>query len=133
MNMNEMHISIILQNFQLEKVEPAKCAFDKPSKAFLDFLARHYGLERPIWQPTSFVIFAQFFDGLQPEDGANKHDEESEPGRPLTALERNRRSINERYNGKNPPSMSSSTSPVSKNILLIRFSLLLIFIASGTT
>jgi hypothetical protein len=115
-------------------VEPTKCAFDKPSPAFLDFLARHYGLERPIWQPTSFVIFPQFFDGLKPEDGGNKNGEESESGRPLTAMERNRRSINERYNGKNPPPMSSSssTSPVSKNIL-DSFSLLLIFKASGTT
>lgn len=45
----------------------AECAFDNPSKPFLSFLAKHYGLENPIWQSIRFVVFEQFFENLKPQ------------------------------------------------------------------
>uniref|UniRef100_A0A914GZ11 Alpha-tubulin N-acetyltransferase n=1 Tax=Globodera rostochiensis TaxID=31243 RepID=A0A914GZ11_GLORO len=87
-------------------LEARRCAFDKPSVQLLQFLARHFGLERPIWQSTSFVVFHSFFEGMEPEKVSNAEDRL----RPMTALERHRRTVNEQYNGQQP--MSSRLSPL---------------------
>ncbi|KAL7069998.1 hypothetical protein ACQ4LE_011174 [Meloidogyne hapla] len=79
-----------------ESVTPQKCAFDKPSPSLLHFLEKHFGLQHPIWQPTTFVVFPGFFEGLKPEDGG-KDDIVSE--HQMSAIERNRKSINEHYSG----------------------------------
>ncbi|KAL3073988.1 hypothetical protein niasHS_006242 [Heterodera schachtii] len=84
-----------------------RCAFDKPSDEFLHFLARHFSLERPLWQPNSFVVFPSFFEGIKPEKVSSAADDRL---RPMTALERHRRSVNEQYNGQ--PPMSSRLSPL---------------------
>jgi hypothetical protein len=77
-------------------VTPHKCAFDKPSPSLLHFLDKNYGLQQPIWQPTTFVVFPEFFEGLKPEDGG-KDDIYSEHH--MSVIERNRKNINEHYNG----------------------------------
>ncbi|KAK6032524.1 hypothetical protein OSTOST_01286 [Ostertagia ostertagi] len=41
-------------------------AIDRPSDAFLQFLAKFYGLKKPVWQSTNFVVFPEFFDGKKP-------------------------------------------------------------------
>lgn len=34
---------------------------DKPSATLLAFMAKHYGLNDPIWQSTNFVVFPPIF------------------------------------------------------------------------
>ncbi|PIO64201.1 hypothetical protein TELCIR_14179, partial [Teladorsagia circumcincta] len=41
-------------------------AIDRPSDAFLQFLAKFYGLKKPVWQSTNFVVFPEFFEGKKP-------------------------------------------------------------------
>ncbi|CAK5070421.1 unnamed protein product [Meloidogyne enterolobii] len=79
-----------------ESTTPQKCAFDKPSSSLLHFLEKHYGLKHPIWQPTTFVVFPEFFEGLKPEDGGK---DEIIDDHQMSAIERNRKNINEHYSG----------------------------------
>ena len=97
-------------------MEATKCAFDKPTPQLLSFLARHFQLENPIWQPTAFVVFPAFFDGLQPEAEGKNSDADANK-RPLTALERHRRSVNEHYNGSPPAQSTAGHSPVFPSFL----------------
>lgn len=98
------------------------------------FLQRHYSLHFPIWQPTAIVVFPSIFEDLAPEkpqqsraaqaaalasDGgtntADAVDDDAHDAdwRPLTALERNRRSINQSYNGTTPPRVGSGRKAVA--------------------
>ncbi|XP_043287041.1 alpha-tubulin N-acetyltransferase-like [Venturia canescens] len=45
-----------------EKIKPVKLAIDRPSEKFLQFLRKHYGLDRVIPQNNKFVVFQGFFD-----------------------------------------------------------------------
>jgi alpha-tubulin N-acetyltransferase 1 len=47
---------------QMEHVRPELIAVDNPSVAFLGFLAKAYGLDKPVWQNTNYVVFQQLFD-----------------------------------------------------------------------
>jgi len=89
---------------------PQKCAFDKPSSSLLHFLEKHYGLKHPIWQPTTFVVFSEFFEGLKPEDGGK---DEIIDDHQMSAIERNRKNINEHYSG------SPQHLPVRKYFLIV--------------
>lgn len=46
---------------QHEKTSAALIAYDNPTSAFLGFLAKHFGLEQPLWQSTNLVVFAKIF------------------------------------------------------------------------
>jgi hypothetical protein len=86
-----------LFDFMLEDQQStaAKCAFDKPSDSLLEFLEKRYGLTKPIWQTTRFVVFPNFFDDLQPTEIST-----SNSVRPPTS-------------GRRPKSVHVSTPPVT--------------------
>ncbi len=46
---------------QMEQVDPAHCAVDKPSEKSVKFLKKHYNLRNPIIQVNNFVVFEGFF------------------------------------------------------------------------
>jgi hypothetical protein len=46
---------------QMEDVDPAHLAIDKPSEKSVKFLKKHYQLKNPISQVNSFVVFEGFF------------------------------------------------------------------------
>lgn len=48
--------------FQTENIRAEMVALDNPSVALLGFMAKAYGLDKPIWQNTNFVVFQQLFD-----------------------------------------------------------------------
>uniref|UniRef100_A0AC35TR18 Alpha-tubulin N-acetyltransferase n=1 Tax=Rhabditophanes sp. KR3021 TaxID=114890 RepID=A0AC35TR18_9BILA len=48
-----------------ENFEAKDIAIDKPSPSFLNFLNKFYNLNNPIWQSTNYVVFSQFFDGME--------------------------------------------------------------------
>lgn len=43
-----------------------KCSVDRPSDKLIGFLAKHYGLTRPIPQANNFVLYEGFFDDKAP-------------------------------------------------------------------
>ena len=93
-------VELFNKMLESEQVEAAKCAFDRPSPALLQFLDRHFGLGQPIWQSTAIVVFPKIFDGIQPEGKVGRNEgmgQMEEEERPMTAKERNRRSINQHY------------------------------------
>ena len=47
---------------QMENVNPAHLAIDKPSEKSIKFLKKHYNLKNPIGQVNNFVVFDGFFD-----------------------------------------------------------------------
>nr|CDJ95130.1 Protein of unknown function DUF738 domain containing protein [Haemonchus contortus] len=49
-----------------ESSSASAVAIDRPSDAFLQFLAKFYGLKKPVWQSTNFVVFPEFFEGKKP-------------------------------------------------------------------
>ncbi|KAK0402938.1 hypothetical protein QR680_016625 [Steinernema hermaphroditum] len=52
-----------LFDFMLQKegIIPMQCAIDKPSDSLVRFMAKHYGLENPVWQTTNYVVYPDFF------------------------------------------------------------------------
>ncbi|TGZ67626.1 hypothetical protein CRM22_004699 [Opisthorchis felineus] len=46
---------------QVENVAPQSLAIDSPSRKMLQFLSRHYHLDRPIFSSNNFVIYPGFF------------------------------------------------------------------------
>ncbi|VDM76587.1 unnamed protein product [Strongylus vulgaris] len=55
-----------------ESTSPNAIAIDRPSDAFLQFLSKYYGLSKPVWQATNFVVFPEFFEGRKPVNGYDK-------------------------------------------------------------
>ncbi|CAJ0610031.1 unnamed protein product [Cylicocyclus nassatus] len=51
-----------------ESTSVSAVAIDRPSDAFLQFLSKFYGLEKPVWQSTNFVVFPEFFEGKKTMD-----------------------------------------------------------------
>ncbi|KAK6049265.1 hypothetical protein COOONC_13230 [Cooperia oncophora] len=49
-----------------ESTSAAAVAIDRPSDAFMQFLAKYYGLKTPVWQSTNFVVYPEFFEGKKP-------------------------------------------------------------------
>lgn len=45
-----------------------RIAIDKPSDSLLQFMNKYYALTDPLWQSTNYVVYAPFFDYLQPCD-----------------------------------------------------------------
>ncbi|KJH47595.1 hypothetical protein DICVIV_06302 [Dictyocaulus viviparus] len=54
-------IDCVLQN---EHIEPYQLALDNPSVSLLGFLSQQYGLTKPVWQNTNFVVFEDFFKSI---------------------------------------------------------------------
>ncbi|CAJ0601741.1 unnamed protein product [Cylicocyclus nassatus] len=54
-------IDYMLQN---EHAEPYQLALDNPSVTLLGFLSQRYGLTKPVWQNTNFVVFEQLFKSV---------------------------------------------------------------------
>ncbi|KJH41544.1 hypothetical protein DICVIV_12479 [Dictyocaulus viviparus] len=56
-----------------EATSAISVAIDRPSEALLQFLTKFYGLKKPVWQSTNFVVFPEFFDGkVSVESGDRK-------------------------------------------------------------
>ncbi|KAL6724932.1 hypothetical protein Aduo_019771 [Ancylostoma duodenale] len=55
-----------------ESTSAAAVAIDRPSDAFLQFLSKFYGLKKPVWQSTNFVVFPEFFEGKSPVERYDK-------------------------------------------------------------
>ncbi|WKY15340.1 hypothetical protein Q1695_000657 [Nippostrongylus brasiliensis] len=55
-----------------ESTSATAVAIDRPSDAFLQFLEKFYGLVKPVWQSTNFVVFSEFFDGKKPMKNDDK-------------------------------------------------------------
>ncbi|ETN85004.1 hypothetical protein NECAME_01566 [Necator americanus] len=55
-----------------ESTSAAAVAIDRPSDAFLQFLSKFYGLSKPVWQSTNFVVFPEFFEGKAPVERYDK-------------------------------------------------------------
>ncbi|RCN23728.1 hypothetical protein ANCCAN_30584 [Ancylostoma caninum] len=55
-----------------ESTSAAAVAIDRPSDAFLQFLSKFYGLKKPVWQSTNFVVFPEFFEGKTPVERYDK-------------------------------------------------------------
>ncbi|TKR72694.1 hypothetical protein L596_020106 [Steinernema carpocapsae] len=51
---------------QKEQIDPMQCAIDKPSDSLVRFMAKHYGLENPIWQSTNYVVYPGYFVDKNP-------------------------------------------------------------------
>ncbi|KAI6233803.1 Alpha-tubulin N-acetyltransferase [Aphelenchoides fujianensis] len=66
-----------------ENTRPHSLALDCPTAALLGFLARAYGLERPVWQNTNFVVFQRLFDSLQPPERKTPEGWRREAPRPI--------------------------------------------------
>uniref|UniRef100_A0A0N5ABR5 Alpha-tubulin N-acetyltransferase n=1 Tax=Syphacia muris TaxID=451379 RepID=A0A0N5ABR5_9BILA len=47
-----------------EQCSAEKVAIDKPSEALLQFMCKSYGLNNPLWQMNSFVVYPGFFADL---------------------------------------------------------------------
>ncbi|CDW90312.1 alpha-tubulin n-acetyltransferase [Stylonychia lemnae] len=47
---------------QVEKVNPQRLGYDRPSEKLLSFLAKHYHLKRYVPQANNFVVYSQYFD-----------------------------------------------------------------------
>ncbi|KHJ94432.1 hypothetical protein OESDEN_05640 [Oesophagostomum dentatum] len=55
-----------------ESTSAPAVAIDRPSDAFLQFLSKFYGLTKPVWQSTNFVVFPEFFEGKTPVERYEK-------------------------------------------------------------
>ncbi|VDK75198.1 unnamed protein product [Onchocerca ochengi] len=65
---------------QQENSSAENVAIDKPSQSLLQFMNKHYGLNEPIWQVTSYVVYASFFENIKlcnPSTSINKPYEKS--------------------------------------------------------
>ncbi|EYB98334.1 hypothetical protein Y032_0132g1723 [Ancylostoma ceylanicum] len=54
-------IDYMLQN---EHAEPYQLALDNPSVTLLGFMSQRYGLTKPVWQNTNFVVFDELFKSV---------------------------------------------------------------------
>ncbi|KAI6233774.1 Alpha-tubulin N-acetyltransferase [Aphelenchoides fujianensis] len=70
-----------------ENTRPHALALDCPTAALLGFLARAYGLERPVWQNTNFVVFQRLFDSLQPAERKTPEGWQRETPRPIASAD----------------------------------------------
>lgn len=57
---------LILAIFQCEKSSASEVAIDKPSDSLIQFMGKHYDLKDPIWQTINFVVYASFFEHIEP-------------------------------------------------------------------
>lgn len=55
--------------FSQEHTEPYQLALDNPSVTLLGFMSQKYGLIKPVWQNTNFVVFEELFLALSAENG----------------------------------------------------------------
>ncbi|KAK6009191.1 hypothetical protein OSTOST_25915 [Ostertagia ostertagi] len=46
--------------------EPYQLALDNPSVTLLGFMSQRYGLTKPVWQNTNFVVFEELFKSVTP-------------------------------------------------------------------
>ncbi|VDM65681.1 unnamed protein product [Strongylus vulgaris] len=53
-----------------EHAEPYQLALDNPSVTLLGFLSQRYGLTKPVWQNTNFVVFEELFKTVNTNGGA---------------------------------------------------------------
>ncbi|VDN53267.1 unnamed protein product [Dracunculus medinensis] len=51
---------------QCEKSSASEVAIDKPSDSLIQFMGKHYDLKDPIWQTINFVVYASFFEHIEP-------------------------------------------------------------------
>ncbi|CAI2351216.1 unnamed protein product [Caenorhabditis sp. 36 PRJEB53466] len=58
--------------FAQEHAEPYQLALDNPSVTLLGFMSQKYGLTKPVWQNTNFVVFDELFQSLAAENGFEK-------------------------------------------------------------
>ncbi|KAK6060445.1 hypothetical protein COOONC_01896 [Cooperia oncophora] len=58
----------MLQN---EHAEAHQLALDNPSVTLLGFMSQRYGLTKPVWQNTNFVVFEELFKSVTP-NGAGR-------------------------------------------------------------
>ncbi|XP_011315235.1 alpha-tubulin N-acetyltransferase-like isoform X2 [Fopius arisanus] len=56
-----------------ERMRPVKLAIDRPSEKFLQFLHKHYELEKIIPQNNKFVVFQGFFDDEFQDPRGNRY------------------------------------------------------------
>uniref|UniRef100_A0A0N5A6M9 Alpha-tubulin N-acetyltransferase n=1 Tax=Parastrongyloides trichosuri TaxID=131310 RepID=A0A0N5A6M9_PARTI len=56
-----------------EKLDAIQLAIDKPSDSLLEFMKKYYGLDKPIWQTTNFVVFNGFFDRLKDNNNIGRN------------------------------------------------------------
>ncbi|CAB3409109.1 unnamed protein product [Caenorhabditis bovis] len=49
-----------------EHTEPHQLALDNPSVTLLGFMSQKYGMTKPVWQNTNFVVFDELFQSLGP-------------------------------------------------------------------
>ncbi|KAK5967004.1 Alpha-tubulin N-acetyltransferase [Trichostrongylus colubriformis] len=54
-------IDYMLQN---EHTEAYQLALDNPSVTLLGFMSQRYGLTKPVWQNTNFVVFEELFKSV---------------------------------------------------------------------
>lgn len=81
-----------------ENIQPWKLAYDRPSKKFVNFLQKHYGLVDFTPQANNFVVFKRYFEDMR-STSRNEQANASVSMRPLTAHKR-RNSYDERVHGQ---------------------------------
>uniref|UniRef100_A0A158PCA9 Alpha-tubulin N-acetyltransferase n=1 Tax=Angiostrongylus cantonensis TaxID=6313 RepID=A0A158PCA9_ANGCA len=64
--------AIIDYMLQTEHAEPYQLALDNPSMTQLGFFSEHYGLTKPVWQNTNFVVFEELFKSVVVNGDADK-------------------------------------------------------------
>lgn len=68
-------------NFMLrsESINPHELAIDRPSIKSINFLTRHFSLDKPIHQLNKFLVFAAFFRDMAAVGGINAKNRRSAP------------------------------------------------------
>ncbi|VDL79505.1 unnamed protein product [Nippostrongylus brasiliensis] len=62
--------AIIDYMLQTEQAEAYQLALDNPSVTLLGFMSQRYGLSKPVWQNTNFVVFEELFKSVAAVNGA---------------------------------------------------------------
>ncbi|OZC06255.1 hypothetical protein X798_06757 [Onchocerca flexuosa] len=71
---------------QHENSSAENVAIDKPSQSLLQFMNKHYGLNEPIWQVTSYVVYAPFFENIKLCDPSTSVNEPHEKSAKMKAM-----------------------------------------------
>ncbi|XP_015122965.1 alpha-tubulin N-acetyltransferase isoform X1 [Diachasma alloeum] len=95
-----------------ERMRPVKLAIDRPSEKFLQFLHKHYGLEKIIPQNNKFVVFQGFFDDEFQDVRGNRYSLQSRGSVDSSAYNNNeiRKSQSASINGHTTPHSAAPRS-----------------------
>ncbi|CAI5446960.1 unnamed protein product [Caenorhabditis angaria] len=65
-----------------EHAEPYQLALDNPSVTLLGFMSQKFGMSKPVWQNTNFVVFDELFQSFAAENGEKAPDGWNRPQTP---------------------------------------------------